>query len=293
MQPKTLILRTAGTNCDVETAYAFELAGARAERVHLNQVLANPALLGEYQLLAVPGGFSYGDDIAAGRIFANQIVHHLREAVRAFIEAGKPVIGVCNGFQVLVKTDLLPGSLAGRAGQNCTLAHNDGGRFIDRWVTLKSASRRCIWTQGIGSDLDEGGASFAAGSASPGLPAGVIELPIAHGEGKFVPADEAVRKALWANDQVALVYTRPDGSPANGQFPHNPNGSVDDIAGVCDATGLVLGLMPHPERYVTSIQHPAWTRKLSQIPPAAGDGAGIKLFRNAVRHVRQAVGAGI
>jgi phosphoribosylformylglycinamidine synthase len=280
MKPTTLILRTAGTNCDVETAYAFELAGARAERVHINQVLGSPGKLGEYQMLAIPGGFSYGDDIAAGRIFANQIVHHLRDAVREFIEAGKPVIGVCNGFQVLVKTDLLPGSLAGRGGQNCTLAHNDCGRFIDRWIALKSASRRCVWTQDIGA------APPAAGSS-------VIELPIAHGEGKFVPADDEVRRALWANDQVALVYTKPDGSPANGQFPHNPNGSVDDIAGVCDASGLVLGLMPHPERFVTSLQHPAWTRNLSQIPAAPGDGAGIKLFRNAVRHVREAVGAGI
>jgi phosphoribosylformylglycinamidine synthase len=303
MKPKTLILRTAGTNCDVETAYAFELAGARAERVHINEVLSRPARLGEYQMLAIPGGFSYGDDIAAGRIFANQIVHHLRDAVREFIDAGKPVIGVCNGFQVLVKTDLLPGNLAGRGGQNCTLAHNDCGRFIDRWITLKSASRRCIWTQGLGiggddeNDTTRAGAGdaqtpFIAEGGSPGLPAGVIELPIAHGEGKFVPADEAVRAALWENDQVALVYTRPDGSPAKGQFPHNPNGSMDDIAGVCDASGLVLGLMPHPERFVTSLQHPAWTRRAIETGSATGDGAGIKLFRNAVRHVHQAVGAG-
>ena len=121
MRPKTLVLRTAGTNCDVETAHAFELAGATAERVHLNRVLENPALLDQYQILAVPGGFSYGDDIAAGRIFANQIVHHLRDAFHAFVDAGKPVVGVCNGFQVLVKTDLLPGPVAGRGGQTASL----------------------------------------------------------------------------------------------------------------------------------------------------------------------------
>ena len=273
MQPNTLILRTAGSNCDVETAHAFELAGARAERVHVNQVLSNPAKLGEYQLLAIPGGFSYGDDIAAGRIFANQIMHHLRDAVRAFIDAGKPVIGICNGFQVLVKTDLLPGTLAGRGGQNCTLAHNDCGRFIDRWISLKRASRRCVWTQGLGDE--------------------VFELPIAHGEGKFVTRDDEVRQALWANDHVALVYTKPDGSPARGESPHNPNGSVDDIAGVCDASGLVLGLMPHPERFVTSLQHPAWSRRAAESQHLAGEGAGIKLFRNAVRHVRDAMGAGV
>src|SRR4051794_11648152 len=136
MKPKTLILRTAGTNCDGETAYAFELAGAEAERVHINRVLANPELIDAYQILAVPGGFSYGDDIAAGRILANQIVNHLGDALQRFVAAGKPVIGVCNGFQVLVKTNLLPGPIAGRTGQTSTLAHNDSGRFIDRWVTL-------------------------------------------------------------------------------------------------------------------------------------------------------------
>jgi phosphoribosylformylglycinamidine synthase subunit PurQ / glutaminase len=307
MKPTTLILRTAGTNCDVETAYAFELAGARAQRVHINEVLSRPARLGEYQLLAIPGGFSYGDDIAAGRIFANQIVHHLRDAVRAFIEAGKPVIGVCNGFQVLVKTDLLPGSLAGRAGQNCTLAHNDCGRFVDRWITLKTASKRCIWTQGLGGDEENDSSREARGASVRGRPElplralndvvaladQTFELPIAHGEGKFVPADQAVRAALWENDQVALAYTKPDGSAARGEFPHNPNGSVDDIAGVCDASGLVLGLMPHPERFVTSLQHPAWTRRAVESGSATTDGAGIKLFRNAVRHVLDAVGTGV
>src|SRR5215211_5823756 len=133
MKPKTLVLRTAGTNCDEETAYAFELAGASAERVHLNRILEHPRAMEAYQILAIPGGFSYGDDIAAGRIFANQLVHHLKDALHRFVDQSKPVIGICNGFQVLVKTDLLPGPLAGRAGQTCTLTSNDCGRFIDRW----------------------------------------------------------------------------------------------------------------------------------------------------------------
>jgi len=266
MKPTTLILRTAGTNCDKETAHAFELAGAAVAYRHVNEVLERPSLMDDYQLLAVPGGFSYGDDIAAGRIFANQIRHHLADAFARFIEAQKPILGVCNGFQVLVKTDLLPGRIAGHEGQSCTLAHNDSGRFIDRWVHLAAKPSKCIWTAG----LDR------------------LELPIAHGEGKFVPADESVRRALWDNGQVALVYVNADGSPANGQAPGIPNGSTDDIAGVCDPTGLVFGLMPHPERYVDAIQHPAWTRR-----GAAGEGEGLIIFRNALQHVSQAVGAGL
>jgi phosphoribosylformylglycinamidine synthase I len=266
MKPKTLILRTAGVNCDKETAHAFELAGARAEFLHVNQLLERPGVMADYQLLAVPGGFSYGDDIAAGRIFANQIRHHLAEAFAAFIEAQKPIIGICNGFQVLVKTDLLPGPLAGRGGQNCTLAHNDCGRFVDRWVHLAGRSKRCVWTAGVEQ----------------------LELPIAHGEGRFVPADESVRKGLWAADQVALVYTREDGAPAGGQFPDNPNGSVDDIAGICDASGLVFGLMPHPERFVDGVQHPAWTSR-----GALAEGQGLAIFRNAIAHVAQGVGVGV
>jgi phosphoribosylformylglycinamidine synthase len=255
MKPATLILRTAGTNCDAETAFAFELAGARPELVHINRVLEQPSVLDQYQILALPGGFSYGDDIAAGKIYANQIMHHLRDAFHRFVDAGKPIIGICNGFQVLVKTDLLPGPVAGLSGQTATLTNNDCGRFIDRWVKLEPKGNKCVWTRNL----------------SP------LELPIAHGEGKFVPSNESIRKALWETGQVALVYAG-----------DNPNGSTDAIAGVCDATGLIFGLMPHPERHVTPFQHPAWTglRKLPE------QGAGLMVFQNAVKHVGEAVGAG-
>jgi phosphoribosylformylglycinamidine synthase len=265
MRPRCLILRTAGTNCDAETAHAFELAGATTSSMHLNRLIENPRQLHDFQLLAIPGGFSYGDDIAAGRIFANQIMHHLRDALRSFVDAGKPVIGICNGFQVLVKTDLLPGPVAGQSGQTATLAHNQCGRFVDRWIRLSSRSSKCIWTRGLG-DLD---------------------LPIAHGEGRFVPASESVRRAICDNDQVALVYVRADGSEARGQFPDNPNGSTDDIAGVCDESGLVFGLMPHPERHVSPLQHPSWPGQ-SVLPT---EGAGLAVFRNAVNYVEQAVEA--
>jgi phosphoribosylformylglycinamidine synthase len=268
MKPTTLILRTAGTNCDAETAFAFEQAGARTESVHINRLLREPALLDHFQILAIPGGFSYGDDIAAGRILANQIAHHLRDALHDFVASGRPIIGICNGFQVLVKTDLLPGPIGSRSGQVCTLFHNDCGRFVDRWVHLAPRGDRCIWTRGL---------------------AGSIELPIAHGEGKFVPPDEQTRRALWDHQQVALAYAKPDGSPAAGQFPDNPNGSTDDIAGICDASGLVFGLMPHPERYVEPTQHPAWTR-MHPLPP---QGQGLHIFRNAVLHAAESVGAGV
>ena len=268
-KPNTLILRTAGTNCDGETAYAFELAGSNAELVHINRLLREPGLLDSFQILAIPGGFSYGDDIAAGRILANQITHHLGDALRAFIDSGRPVIGICNGFQVLVKTDLLPGRLWGGGGQSATLTNNDCGRFVDRWVRLASRPSKCIWT----ADLEPP----------------VIELPVAHGEGKFVLRNETVRRALWENGQVALMYAKDDGSPARGEFPENPNGSVDDIAGVCDPTGLVFGLMPHPERYVDAVQHPAWTSQRQTARP----GQGLQIFINAVRHVSAAVGAGV
>jgi phosphoribosylformylglycinamidine synthase len=267
MKPRTLILRTAGTNCDAETAYAFELAGADCERVHINRLISEPGILDQFQIMAFPGGFSYGDDISSGRILANQIAHHLAGDLHRFVEAGKPVIGICNGFQVLVKTDLLPGPLAGRSGQTCTLTHNDAGRFIDRWIRLAPRGNKCIWTRGM----------------SP------LQLPIAHGEGKFVTPDQAYRQALWDNEQVALIYAKADGSPANGVFPDNPNGSTDDIAGVCDASGLVFGLMPHPERYVDPTQHFAWTSQMSR--PKVGQ--GLQVFKNAVSHVMDAVGAGV
>ena len=268
MKPTALVMRAAGTNCDLETAHALELAGFDVQLLHVNRVLDHHAHLHDHQLLAIPGGFSYGDDISAGRILANQITHHLADDLHRFVEAGKPILGVCNGFQVLIKTDLLPGKSVGQPGQSCTLTDNTCGRFIARWVHVKPQSSKCIWTAGL----------------EP------MELPIAHGEGRFICGNETVRQSLHANDQIALIYTRPDGSPARGEEPFNPNGSVDDIAGVCDETGLILGLMPHPERFVSPLQHPAWTSR--GLDPS-GDGPGLQLFRNAFGHVMIAVGAGI
>jgi phosphoribosylformylglycinamidine synthase len=237
--PKALVLRAAGTNCDRETEYALQQAGFEAQRVHVMRIMESPALLGDVQLLVIPGGFSYGDDIASGKILANQMLHRLAEPLNSFVEAGKLVLGVCNGFQVLIKSGLLPwGHIEpGQAHLDATLTWNDSGRFDDRWVHLRTDSPQCAF-----------------------LPAGeVLELPIAHAEGKFVAKDEGVLKRLRDGGQVALRYCSADGQTGQA-FPLNPNGSQDDIAGICDPTGRVLGLMPHPERFVEITQHPRWTR---------------------------------
>jgi phosphoribosylformylglycinamidine synthase len=268
MRPTTLILRAAGTNCDAETAFAFERAGSDTQTLHINRLLENPALLARFQILAIPGGFSYGDDISAGRILAGQLMRHLRDVLHKFIDDGKPVIGICNGFQVLVKTDLLPGPIANRTGRTATLTNNDSQRFIDRWIRLVRRESVCVWTKGV----------------QP------LDLPIAHGEGKFVPADSAVRKALVDNGQIALVYANAQDKPADGKFPDNPNGSTDDIAGVCDSTGRVFGLMPHPERHLHPTQHPGWSSRPSA---ASSNGPGLAIFKNAVEFVNQALPAAV
>jgi len=236
--PKALVLRAAGTNCDREAKFALEQAGFAAERGHVFRIMENPAKLAEYQFLVIPGGFSYGDDVAAGKILANQMIHRLAEPLNRFVADGKLVLGICNGFQVLIKSGLLPwGHVAPDAMQrDATLAWNDNGRFQDRWIHLRADSDKCVF-----------------------LPKGeIVALPIAHGEGKFVPANDAVLAKLRQTDQLALRYCDPAGRP--GQYPINPNGSVDDVAGLCDGSGRVLGLMPHPERFTDITHHPQWTR---------------------------------
>lgn len=250
--PRALVLRAAGTNCDRETEYALQRAGFAAERTHVFRVMEDPALLDEAQFLVVPGGFSYGDDVAAGKILANQMLHRLAEPLTRFVEAGKLVLGVCNGFQVLIKSGLLPWGKVdpAGAGRDATLAWNDSGQFVDKWIHLRADSDRCAFV--------------AKGD--------VITLPIAHGEGKFVPRDEAVLDTLRGNDQVVYRYCTPDGQTGTDA---NPNGSVDDVAGICDPTGRVMGLMPHPERFVDFTQHPNWTRHR---PSGC---AGLKVFERA------------
>jgi phosphoribosylformylglycinamidine synthase I len=251
MPPRVLVLRAPGSNCDGESAFAFEQAGATAEVVHLGRWLEAPRLADEYQILCIPGGFSYGDDVAAGRIFANQLRHHLAESLAAFRDAGKLIIGICNGFQVLIKSGLMDSNDS--AGQGATLTWNAGGRFIDRWVDLRTAGDRCVFLAGIAT----------------------MRLPIAHAEGQFRARDDATLDRLDAGGQLVLRYSEDSGTT----LPYNPNGAERDVAGICDATGRVFGLMPHPERFIDPTQHPQWTRL-----PEFDEGDGLALFRNAVRY---------
>jgi phosphoribosylformylglycinamidine synthase I len=262
---RVLVLRTAGTNCDKETFFAFGLAGAEPDLVHVNELLSRQKKLDDYRILAIPGGFSYGDDIAAGKILANELKHKLVDDLRKFIDAGKLIIGICNGFQILAKSGLLPGHPDLK--QDTSLILNDSARFEDRWVYLRSRSResqkaKCVWTR----DLPD-----------------IIYLPVAHGEGKFITRDEHVLSKLKENGQIVLRYCDEEGRLAG--YPCNPNGSLDNIAGICDQTGRILGLMPHPERHVDVVQHPRWPGL--KLKGQAGD--GLAIFKNGVEYARKNV----
>jgi phosphoribosylformylglycinamidine synthase subunit PurQ / glutaminase len=256
-QAKALILRAAGTNCDLETQHAFELAGATADRLHINSIIKDKSVLDGYQILVFPGGFSYGDDVAAGKILANQIFNHLYEPVQQFIEKGKLILGICNGFQVLLKAGILPG---GELSKNklVTITNNDSGKYDDRWVYLEPQSERCVFIQ-------------------KGMR---IYLPIAHAEGKIVTKDAQALEKLKNDGHIAFKYV--DANSNEGNYPVNPNGSIESIAGLTDSTGRVLGLMPHPERFIRPTQHPHWSR-LENRP----DGQGMTIFQNAVKYVQQ------
>ncbi|MAT68062.1 MAG: phosphoribosylformylglycinamidine synthase I [Planctomycetaceae bacterium] len=248
--PRVLILRAPGTNCDEETAYAFAQAGGAPTEVHLNRWLENPALAREYQILCLPGGFSYGDDVAAGRIYGNQLRHHLADQLREFRDAGKLILGICNGFQILIKSGLL--DIDDQHGPAATLTWNESHRYVDRWVHLRVTSPQCVFLTGIDT----------------------LESPIAHAEGRFLVRDDATLARLEEAGQLALRYA--PGEPLTDR-PYNPNGAVADVAGVCDRSGRVFGLMPHPERFIDRTQHPQWTRR-----PDLQEGAGLAIFRNAV-----------
>src|SRR5438105_4353661 len=251
--PRALILRAPGANCDLETQFGFEQAGAIAERVHINRLREQPSLLQRYQILVIPGGFTYGDDVAAGKILAVQLAHFLGDALRKFRDADKLILGICNGFQALLKAGLI--IPPNEDGPLATLAHNVLGKFEDRWVTLQARSGKCPFLTGYDRFL----------------------VPVAHGEGNFICRAPWILQGLDQAGQVVLRYVDAVGRP--GAYPTNPNGSQDGVAGICDATGRVLGLMPHPERHVLPTQHPRWTRE-----GLAAEGDGMMIFKNAVAY---------
>ena len=256
---KVIVIRAAGTNCDKETADAFIRQGAEAELVHINQLKNKKKKLSSYHILAIPGGFTYGDDIASGRILANELKFNLKDDVSKFINDGKLIIGICNGFQVLVKSGLLPEG--NTFNQTTTLNLNDSCKFEDRWIYLKNNPQSpCIWTKNIKD---------------------VMELPIAHAEGKFI-ADKEVIKSLGDNNQIVFKYVNAQGE--TGSYPDNPNGSIDDIAGICDQTGRIFGLMPHPERFLT-LNHNPRAQRLKEAKPIDGN----IIFKNAVNYIKNNV----
>jgi phosphoribosylformylglycinamidine synthase I len=277
MKPKALVLQARGTNRDYDVMQALELAGAEPVGVPLNDLRAGRGRWADYQLLVVPGGFSYADALGAGKLLAVDLNSYFAEEIRDFVAAGKPVIGICNGFQALVKSGILPGanvvvatakhpvrkqtseeiaSQSARDDPRATLTFNASGHFECRWVSLQPVSQTCLWTKDL---------------------TGVIECPVAHGEGNFQVSGESYLSSLSSNDQVALTYVCPDGSPAHGDYPANPNGSALDIAGLCNPQGNVLGLMPHPENHVFPYQHPRRTRGVQS-------GSGLPLFVNGVTY---------
>ena len=254
--PKVLVLRAAGTNCELETANAFAAVGGKPEMVHISELRSGKKRLMDYAILSIPGGFSYGDDIGAGKVLANQVRHTLTD-LRQFVRLGRPVIGICNGFQVLVKAGILPHSNA--CDQSASFTVNDSGKFEARWTHLRiNTQSSCLFFKGLPE---------------------MIELPVAHGEGKLVLKSPRHLEDLKKTKSIALQYVTEDGKLLG--YPHNPNGSIFNIAGLTNPEGNVLGLMPHPERFVTLHHHPNWTRQTYRKAPV-----GLEMFKNAVLHAR-------
>jgi len=250
---RVLVLRAAGINCDEETMHCWKLAGATPTLMHLNHLCANPRALEDYQIVTFPGGFSYGDDISAGQIFALRIITDLLEPMRRLVARGGGILGICNGFQVLIKMGLLPGGEPQR--RDVTITWNEPPRFTARWVRLRVETDRCPFLTG----------------------GDTMEMPVENAEGRIVVADRAVAERLERENRIAVRYVDRDGR--SDVYPANPNGSVSGIAGLCDATGRVFGLMPHPDRHFARTHHPGWTRRQSDQTPD-----GLNVFTNAVRY---------
>jgi phosphoribosylformylglycinamidine synthase len=257
---KALIITGYGLNCEAETRHVLELAGASVDEIHLSDLVAGKSNMEDYHFLAFIGGFSFGDHIAGGKAFANRLKCRLGDQLKRFVASDKLIIGICNGFQALVKLGLLPGFDGDYETQRLTIGHNESGVFRDGWILLKGdETSNCVFTKGID----------------------YIELPVRHGEGNIQVQDKGVLERLKNEGQVVFRYAHPETGEPTMEHPHNPNGSVDAIAGICDPEGRIFGLMPHPEAFWSPYNHPHWIRKKMEngLPE---EGGGMKVFRNAV-----------
>ncbi|PKN35535.1 MAG: phosphoribosylformylglycinamidine synthase [Deltaproteobacteria bacterium HGW-Deltaproteobacteria-19] len=267
---RSIVITGNGTNCEREMAHACRLAGSDVtDIVHISELLCGEKKLDDYDFLNLPGGFLDGDDLGSAKAGANRILHapvrgtkeKLFDQFDRFIRAGKLILGVCNGFQLQVKLGMLPGFDGDYRTQTATLSFNDSGRFEDRWVSLKvNPDSPCVFTRGLDG----------------------LYLPVRHGEGKFIPAGDGVCERLEKQGQIVVRYCTPDFREATMDYPLNPNGSVGAVAGICNETGRIFGLMPHPEAYLHRTNHPRWTRE--DLPE---EGMGLALFRNAVEFLRR------
>ena len=271
---RAMVLTGYGLNCDNETDFSLHLAGADSHRMHINQLIRNTSsasikALEDYRILVFGGGFSWADDHGAGVLMASKMKRHLGKQLKAFVDAGNLILGICNGFQALVNLGLLPGFDGRYQDRQVALTHNDSGNFIDTWVNLKiNPQSPNVFTKGLTH----------------------AEFPVRHGEGKFYASQNTIHR-LFENNQVVLQYADHNGNPAGGRRPLNPNGSLSDIAGICDPTGHIFGLMPHPEAFNHFTNHPEWTRRKLVLARQGEsieqeEGGGIAIFRNAVEYFR-------
>ena len=281
MKPvRALVITGYGLNCDYETNHALALAGAESDRIHINELIAGDnsesgIKLDPYHILVVGGGFSWADDHGAGVLLASKLKFNLGEQIERFVTHGKLIIGICNGFQALVNFGLLPGFNGHYQERTVAIIHNDSGNFIDAWVNLKvNHQSPCVFTKGI--DL--------------------IQLPVRHGEGKFYAPEKDIRHLMEYN-LVVMQYADETGKAAEGRWPVNPNGSLKDIAGICDPTGRIFGLMPHPEAFNHWTNHPDWTRMRESLRREGTrvedrEGIGVRIFRNAVEYIQNQMADG-
>ncbi len=267
MKPKVIVITGYGINCEEETAYSFNTSGAETKIVHINDLIDGQFSLDNFQILAIPGGFSYGDDTGSGNALANKIRNHFEEQILNFAQKDKLIIGICNGFQILVNLGLVPATDKKYGERQSALMPNPTARYHCLWINVKNNSNKCVWTKNLN----------------------MLHLPVAHGEGNFYVEKEILEK-LKKDDQIVFQYVKENGLPANQEFPANPDGAIEDIAAICDPSGRILGIMPHPERFNSFVNEDGWEAKKEKLIREGKDlpqeGEGLKIFENAVSYFK-------